>query len=112
DVGWVLYATDASWLSAPAQLEGASMIAEACRAGRLQVLEDARGAMLERGLYGAPRGVQEPGSLAIVPLVKDGSTLGALVLEAADVKALTLEEARNLTVLGAIVTASLELAWQ
>ena len=50
--------------------------------------------------------------MAIVPLVKDGRTLGALVLEAAEAKGLTLEEARNLTVLGAVVTSSLELVWQ
>ena len=34
------------------------------------------------------------------------------MIEASEVIALTQEEARNLTVLGAIVTASLELAWQ
>ena len=112
DAGDVVYATDATGLSAPAPLDGASLIAEACRAGRLQVLEDSRAAMLERGLYGVSRGIQEPGSLAIVPLVKDGSTLGAIVLESAEVKALTQEEARNITVLGAVVTASLELVWQ
>ena len=76
------------------------------------MLEDSRAATLERGLYGVARTVAEPGSLAIVPLVKDGRTLGALVLEAADPKALSLEEARNLTVLGAVVTSSLELVWQ
>ena len=112
DVGEVVYATDASGLSAPAPLDGGAMIAEACRAGRLQVLEDSRAAMLERGLYGVSRGIQEPASLAIVPLVKDGTTLGAIVLEAAEVKAISQEEARNITVLGAVVTASLELVWQ
>jgi diguanylate cyclase (GGDEF)-like protein len=112
EIGEVVYATDAAGLSTPTELDAASMIAEACRSGRLQVLEDSRAATQERGLYGVSRGIQEPVSLAIVPLVKDGNTLGALVLEAAEVKALTQEEARNLTVLGAIVTASLELAWQ
>jgi diguanylate cyclase (GGDEF)-like protein len=112
DVGELVYATDGTGLRTPTQLDGGSIVAEACRAGKLQVLEDSRAATLGRGLYGVPRAIQEPGSVAIVPLVKDGRTLGALVLEAADAKGLTLEEARNLTVLGAVVTSSLELVWQ
>jgi diguanylate cyclase (GGDEF)-like protein len=112
DIGELVYATHATGLSAPIQLDGGSLVAEACRAGQLQVLEDSRAATLAGGLYGVSRSIQEPGSVAIVPLVKDGRTLGALVLEATDVKALTMEEARNLTVLGAVVTGSLELAWQ
>jgi diguanylate cyclase (GGDEF)-like protein len=49
--------------------------------------------------------------VAILPLVKDGRVLGALVLEADAPGGLTLEEARPLTVLGAVVAGSLELAW-
>jgi diguanylate cyclase (GGDEF)-like protein len=112
DGGELVYATETTGLRAATQLDGGSIVAEACRAGKVQVLEDSRAATLGRGLYGLPRTVQEPGSVAIVPLVKDARTLGALVLEAADAKALTLEEARNLTVLGAVVTSSLELVWQ
>jgi diguanylate cyclase (GGDEF)-like protein len=112
ELGELVYTTDVATLRVPAPLDGASLVAEACRAGKLQVLEDSRAATLGRGLYGVARGIQEPGSVAIVPLVKDGRTLGALVVEAAEPKALTLEEARNLTVLAAVVTSSLELAWQ
>jgi diguanylate cyclase (GGDEF)-like protein len=112
DLGELVYATDTTGLRSASPLEGGSLVAEACRSGKLQVLEDSRAATAERGLYGVPRTIAEPGSVAIVPLVKDARTLGALVLEAADPKALTLEEARNLTVLGAVVTSSLELVWQ
>jgi diguanylate cyclase (GGDEF)-like protein len=112
DLGELVYVTDTTGLRSATPLDGSCLVAEACRSGKLQVLEDSRRATLERGLYGVPRTVAEPGSVAIVPLVKDGRTLGALVLEAADAKALTLEEARNLTVLGAVVTSSLELVWQ
>jgi diguanylate cyclase (GGDEF)-like protein len=112
DLGELVYATDTTGLRSATPLDGSCLVAEACRSGKLQVLEDSRAATLERGLYGVARTVAEPGSLAIVPLVKDGRTLGALVLEAADPKALSLEEARNLTVLGAVVTSSLELVWQ
>jgi diguanylate cyclase (GGDEF)-like protein len=79
--------------------------------GKLQVLEDARTATVGRALYGVPRNVEEPGSVAIVPLAKDGRTLGALVLEAVEVRGLTLDECRPLTVLGAVVAGSLEMVW-
>jgi diguanylate cyclase (GGDEF)-like protein len=75
------------------------------------VLEDARGIASGRALYGIDRVLRDPGSVAILPLVKDGRVLGALVLEADAPGGLTLEEARPLTVLGAVVAGSLELAW-
>lgn len=112
DEGEIAFTTEGTGLRAPAPLDGASIVGEACRAGRLQVLEDTRTAALGRGIYGVPRLVQEPGSVAIVPLVREDRVLGAIVLEAGEAKALTLEEARNLTVLAAVVTGSLELAWQ
>jgi len=112
DSAELTFATEATGLRAPAQIDSGSVVAEACRSGKLQVLEDSRTASLGRGLYGVPRVIQEPGSVAIVPLVKDGRTLGALVLEAAEVKALSAEESRPLTVLGAVVASSLELVWQ
>ena len=112
DLGELVYVTDTTGLRSATPLDGTCLVAEACRSGKLQVLEDSRAATMGRGLYGVPRTIQEPGSVAIVPLVKDGRTLGALVLEAAEAKGLTLEEARNLTVLGAVVTSSLELVWQ
>src|SRR5690349_17187524 len=72
DAGEVSYATDAIGIKAPAPLEGTSLVAEACRAGKLQVVEDAHAGTLGRALFGMPRDVAEPGALAIVPLVKDG----------------------------------------
>ena len=92
-------------------LAASSMVAEACRAGTLQVIEDARGIASGENLYGMPRVVRDPGSVAIMPLLKDGRVLGALVIEADAPAALTLEETRPLTVLGAVVASSLELVW-
>ena len=112
DTGELCFVTDGTGLSYPAPIAVGSIVAEACRAGKLQVLEDSRTASLGRALYGVPRVVQEPGSVAIVPLVKDGRTLGALVLEAVEPRAITLEESRPLAVLGAVVAGSLELVWQ
>ena len=112
EVGEVHFATEGTGLRAPSPLDSKSVVAEACRNGKLQVLEDARGAASGQALYGAARVIREPGSVAIVPLVKDARVLGALVLEADEVGALTLEDARPLTVLGAMVVGSLEITWQ
>ena len=93
---------------------GASVVAEACRTGKLQVLEDARAAALGPGsLRGAARVIQEPGSVAIDPAragwpharragARGGRGEGAHAQE----------EARPLTVLGGVVAGSLELVWQ
>jgi diguanylate cyclase (GGDEF)-like protein len=111
ETGELHYATEGTGLRALTGLEGTSVVAEACRSGRLQVLEDARGAASGQALYGASRVIREPGSVAIIPIIKDARTLGALVLEADEVGAFTQEESRPLTVLGAVVAGSLELAW-
>lgn len=111
ETGELHYATEGTGLRSLTPLEGSSVVAEACRSGKLQVLEDARGAASGQALYGAPRVIREPGSVAIIPLSKEGRVLGALVLEGDQAGSLTQEEARPLTVLGAVVAGSLELAW-
>ncbi|MEP6622629.1 MAG: sensor domain-containing diguanylate cyclase [bacterium] len=112
DTGELHLATEGTGLRAPSPLDGASVVAEVCRTGKLHVLEDARGAASAQALYGTSRVIRDPSSVAIIPIAKDGQTLGALVLEADEVGALTADEARPLTVLGAVVAGSLELAWQ
>ena len=112
EVGEVHYATEGTGLRAPTPLDGASVVAEVCRTGKLHVLEDSRGAASGQALYGAVRVIREPGSVAIIPVAKEGRVLGALVLEADEVGALTPEDTRPLTVLGAVVAGSLEMAWQ
>lgn len=112
DSGELHFVTDGTGLRTPSPLDPGSIVAQACRNGKLHVLEDAVGIASGQALYGVARVIREPGSVAIVPLTKDNRTLGALVLEAEDVGALTQEEARPLTVLGAIVAGSLELVWQ
>jgi diguanylate cyclase (GGDEF)-like protein len=112
EVGEVHFATEGTGLRAPASLDSASVVADVCRTGKLHVLEDARGAASGQALYGAVRVIREPGSVAIIPIAKDAHVLGALVLEADDVGALTVEDTRPLTVLGAVVAGSLDMAWQ
>jgi diguanylate cyclase (GGDEF)-like protein len=112
EVSELHYATEGTGLRTPTPLDAASVVAEVCRTGKLHVLEDARGAASGQALYGASRVIREPGSVAIIPLCKDGRVLGALVLEADEVGALTIEDTRPLTVLGAVVAGPLEMAWQ
>ena len=115
--GEIHYATSGTGLSVVAgssgsvALDPSSIVAEACRGGTVVVLEDTRGVASGPALYGPARAIREPGSVAILPLLKDGRVLGALVIEADAPGGLTLEEARPLTVLGAVVAGSLELAW-
>jgi diguanylate cyclase (GGDEF)-like protein len=111
DTGAIEFATSGTGLPDTAPLDPSGIVAEACKGGRLQVLEDARGRSSGPAMYGVPRVISDPGSVAIMPLSKDGRVLGALVLEAESPGALTIEETRPLTVLGAVVSGSLELAW-
>jgi diguanylate cyclase (GGDEF)-like protein len=111
ETGEIHHATSGAGLATPAPLDPSSVVGEACRNGTVQVLEDARAAAAGSSLYGVARAVSTPGSVSIVPLAKDGRVLGALVLEADGVGALTLEDARHVTVLAAVVAGSLELAW-
>ncbi len=92
-------------------LSRTSLVADACRSGVPQVLEDARGVATGQALYGLERVVRNPGSVAIVPLVRDDRVLGALVIEADAPGGLTLEETRPIAVLTAVVATSLELVW-
>ncbi len=112
DGGEVHYATEGTGLRAPAALDPESVVAEACRTGALHVLEDARGGASGKALYGVTRVIREPGCVAIIPLAKAGRVLGAIVLEADDVNAMSVEDTRPLNVLAAVAASSLEMAWQ
>jgi diguanylate cyclase (GGDEF)-like protein len=111
ETGEVHFATTLVGVAAGAALEPSSMVAAACRRGEIEVHEDARTADATRGLFGVDRTVAAAGSVAILPLKKESRVIGAVVLEAAAPGALTLEDMRPLTVLGAVASGSLELAW-
>jgi diguanylate cyclase (GGDEF)-like protein len=107
----VHHATPGLGLRMPAVLDSRSQVAEACRDGVSKVFEDARGRSTAQNLYGVGRTVRDPGSVAIVPIVRDRRVLGALVLESDIVDYFSKEEARPLSVLLAVAASSLELAW-
>jgi diguanylate cyclase (GGDEF)-like protein len=55
--------------------------------------------------------VRDPGSVAIVPITRQGRVLGALVLESDEVNYFNTELSQPLSVLLAAAAGSLELAW-
>ena len=112
ETGELQHATEGTGLRVPTALDSASVVAEVCRTGRLHVIEDARGIASAAALYGAVRILREPESVAIIPIAREGRTLGALVLEADEADSLTQDDTRPLTVLAAVVAGSLELVWQ
>jgi diguanylate cyclase (GGDEF)-like protein len=111
DRGELYYVTEGTGLRNLQPLDPASVVSSVCRTGVLHVLEDARGAASGPALYGVPRVIREPGSVAIIPIAREGRSLGALVLEADEPGAFTQDEARPITILGAVVSSALELAW-
>lgn len=111
EAGDLEFATSGLGLRTPAVLGGESQVAEACRYARPLVLEDARGRSTAHGLYGAGRLVRDPGSVAIVPIVRHARVLGAVVLESEEVNYFSPDAPSQLSVLLAVAAGALELAW-
>jgi hypothetical protein len=70
DRGELYYVTEGTGLRNLQPLDPASVVSSVCRTGRLHVLEDARGAASGPALYGVPRVIREPGSVAIIPIAR------------------------------------------
>jgi diguanylate cyclase (GGDEF)-like protein len=111
DAGVVEFATQGLGLRTPAPLARESQVGEQCRQGVALVLDDARGRSTPRSLYGLEHSVRDPGSVAILPIARQGRVLGALVLEADEVLYFDQETPDDLSELLAIAAGSLELAW-
>ena len=92
-------------------LDPESQVAAGCRQASPLVFEDARGRSTAHALYGLGRSVRDPGSVAIVPIMRRGRVLGALVLESDEVNYFGSEAPYQLSVLLAVAAGSLELAW-
>lgn len=105
------HATAGLGLRTPAIVGPESQVGAQCRAGVPLVLEDARGRSTAHTLYGVGRTVRDPGSVAIVPITRQGRVLGALVLESDEVNYFNAELSQPLSVLLAAAAGSLELAW-
>jgi diguanylate cyclase (GGDEF)-like protein len=111
EVGELDYASVALGLRTPAIIGPDSQVAAQCRGKLPRVIEDARGLSTAHALYGVGRSVRDPGSVAIVPIVRNDRVLGALVLEADEVNYFSPELRQPLSMLLAAAAGSLELAW-
>ncbi|MDB4908370.1 MAG: hypothetical protein JWO05_3154 [Gemmatimonadetes bacterium] len=89
-----------------------SLTAGACRDGLPVVIEDAVLMHASASLLVKGDHASSCGSLAVMPLGRDGRTLGAIVITSPTGGAITAEEARNVSVLGAVAAASLEIVWE
>jgi diguanylate cyclase (GGDEF)-like protein len=89
-----------------------SLVGEVCREGNLALWEDARD--MERGaaLYGSADRVPTAGSLAILPLQRAKTTVGALVIGAAEPNAIRMNDLRTILLLAQLAAAALEAAWE
>ena len=105
------FATSGLGLRTPSILGPDTQVAEGCRHATPLVLEDARGRSTAHGLYGIGRLVRDPGSVAIVPIIRQARVLGAIVLESDEVNYFGPDAASQLSVLLAVAAGSLELAW-
>lgn len=111
EVGELNHASPGLGLRTPAVIGPDSQVAVQCRAGKARVIEDARGLSTAHLLYGIGRSVNDPGSVAIVPIVRQERLLGALVLEAREVNYFSSDLSQPLSMLLAAAAGSLELAW-
>jgi len=111
DRGALEYATAGLGLRWPNVVGPDTQVAEWCRHARPVVLEDARGRTTAHALYGVGRSMRDPGSVALVPIIRRDVVLGALILEAHEVNDFGPDITEELAVLLAVAAGALELAW-
>ena len=89
-----------------------SLVGQLCSAGLPQVWEDAQ--LLEQisPVYGVGHAVARLGSLSVVPLKQGDAVTGAIVVESESVGGVLLRDMRNVRLLGAVASVSLETVWQ
>ena len=109
--GWVHYATDGFGQAAPFPLIADSLAARTCSEGTLLLIEDVK-QMGTSPLFFEGEGGWKQGSLAVVPLKLEERVIGAIVVASKQPGALTRDETRNVTLLGALAGTALEIVWE
>ena len=109
--GIVQFATPGFKHRAPFDLSEDSLVAQVCRARMPLVIEDAGRLAPDVTLFFAADGECRSGSFGIVPLSRDDRVLGAIVVASPDVGGVPQDETRNIDLLGAVATTSLEMVW-
>ena len=110
--GQVQTGSGTSEMQAEMHVGGDSYVGLMCRNGVPQVWEDARSLSREMPVYSRDEKPRTLGSLAIVPLKRDGRVIGAIVVEGDSPRDVLATDARNIRLLAAVSTVSLETVWE
>ncbi len=110
--GVIQSVTSGHHLQRGAPVPAESLVGQLCAAGLPQVWEDAQ--LLEQitPVYGVGNLVSRLGSLSVVPLKQGNAVTGAIVVESDVVGGVLLRDMRNVRLLGAVASVSLETVWQ
>ena len=110
--GVIQSVTTGHHLQRGAPIAADSLVGQLCAAGLPQVWEDAQ--LLEQvtPVYGSGHSVSRLGSLSVVPLKQGNAVTGAIVVESETVGGVLLRDMRNVRLLGAVASVSLETVWQ
>lgn len=110
--GWVHYTTPGFKHRAPFSLSAESLVARTCGDGTLFILDDVAQMTGTPSVFFDNDGARKSGSLGIVPLRTQERVIGAIVIASDTPAGLPRDEARNVTLLGALAAPSLEVVWE
>jgi diguanylate cyclase (GGDEF)-like protein len=109
--GVVQHASESLGVSPGFEVASDSLVASAAQGGLPLVMEHASG--IRRGkLFGPGERFGGAGSIAVVPVGRDDTLIGCLVICGSDEGSISDDEARNVGLLGAIASTALEIVWE
>ena len=110
--GAVRHTTSESHRHAPFALDADTLAFNACRDAMIMFIEDTSRVDAAVSLFEANDTGWRTGSLGIVPLIRGDVVIGAIVVTSPEPARITQDEVHNLSLLGAMACASLEIAWE
>jgi diguanylate cyclase (GGDEF)-like protein len=110
--GWVQYTTPGFKHRAPFPLTTDSLAARTCAEGTLLHIDDVSQMSGTPSIFIDDDNAWPRGTIAIVPLKLDERVIGAIVVASDRPASLPRDEARNVTLLGALAGTSLEMVWE
>ncbi len=110
--GVIQSVTSGHHLSRGAPVAAESLVGQLCAAGLPQVWEDAQLIEAVTPVYNTGHTATRLGSFSVVPLKQGGAVTGAIVVESEHVGGVLLRDMRNVRLLGAVASVSLETVWQ
>ena len=110
--GVVQSVTSGHHLQRGAPVSQESLIGQLCEVGLPQVWEDAQLLQQITPVYHAGQMIANLGSLSVVPMRQGDAVTGAIVVESENVGGVLVRDMRNVRLLGAVASVSLETVWQ